>query len=297
MKLADVKMLKKVPIYQIKVTPEVAEELMGINYKNNRKIVSKKLEQYKEDMLSGRWDSSIVDPIRIEINEMTDEWVCMYSGQHRLRAIIESGVTVPIWVDLTAKESQYLNLDNGASRRDSDYIHMQHAQHITALSVPVYKTMYAYNISAGVSTILHGKNPPSRNSKVDIVNKYENELQDAVRIGLKIRTKLKGGSVKAFSFFAWAVVYLNINDCLEDYVEDFTQQYSNALPVRAAQSALVYSKGTGITEERYFGTLMYSYLRYRLCEEPKRISWQKGNEEFLQLLEQKKQKMINEEEL
>lgn len=74
-----------------KITPEIAAEYLKVNVKNYRKLQRSVMKRYAEDMKAGRWQMN-GEPIVFDNNGM------LKNGQHRLAAVILSGVTVEMTV-------------------------------------------------------------------------------------------------------------------------------------------------------------------------------------------------------
>jgi len=81
-----------------KISPEIAAEYLKVNVKNYRKLQRSVIKRYAEDMKAGRWELN-GEPIVFDNNGM------LKNGQHRLAAIIMSGVTVEIAVVRGVDES------------------------------------------------------------------------------------------------------------------------------------------------------------------------------------------------
>ena len=74
-----------------KITPAIATDYLKSNTKNYRKLSRPVVNRYAEDMRSGRWELN-GEPI------VFDESGLLKNGQHRLAAVIVSGMTVEMSV-------------------------------------------------------------------------------------------------------------------------------------------------------------------------------------------------------
>ena len=81
---------KEMKMEMVLVSPEVAQKLLE-NNKTNRRISNQIVQTYLRDMESGRWMTSST-PISIGNDGQLKD------GQHRLMAIVLSGLTIPMWV-------------------------------------------------------------------------------------------------------------------------------------------------------------------------------------------------------
>lgn len=75
----------------VDITPGLAEKMLGRNLENQRNLKEPTIVKYVADMLAGHW-------------KLTHQGIAfdsdgsLYDGQHRLTAIVRSGVTVPMIV-------------------------------------------------------------------------------------------------------------------------------------------------------------------------------------------------------
>ena len=78
----------------LNITPEIAATMLETN-RNFRKVSPGRVSMFVRDMVAGHWH---FNGETIKFNQVTNELI---DGQHRLSAIIQSGVTVPclcVWV-------------------------------------------------------------------------------------------------------------------------------------------------------------------------------------------------------
>jgi hypothetical protein len=94
------------------VTPEDAEKWLARNHDRNRKLRPGKLREYVADMKAGRW---VLSDQAISFNAAGD----LINGQHRLRAVWESGVSIQSLVLWDAPDRALYVID-GAMRRSTD---------------------------------------------------------------------------------------------------------------------------------------------------------------------------------
>ena len=111
----------------VDLNPELAEKWLGHNV-GNRNLRRQKVQQYARDMREGNWHTS-GQAIQFDWNGR------LVDGQHRLEAVIESGVTIEVLVvkglDPRAREV----IDTGAKRTASDALKFAgHTQDATLLA-------------------------------------------------------------------------------------------------------------------------------------------------------------------
>ena len=96
-----------------RVTPEVAQHWLTFNHAN-RHIVLGKLHQFQTDMERGAWLNDGA-PIRFAPNKLLD-------GQHRLTALIQVGLTLPMVVIYGLEDETQVNMDTGRGRSPVDVL-------------------------------------------------------------------------------------------------------------------------------------------------------------------------------
>lgn len=101
----------------MEITPKIAEEWLKKNIGNNRNPRTYGITAYATDMANGNWG---LTPDAIAFNEDG----ILINGQHRLNAIVKSGVTINAFVvfGFPMSKKDFLNLDNGVKRTFRDMI-------------------------------------------------------------------------------------------------------------------------------------------------------------------------------
>lgn len=93
----------------VQVTPAVAIEWLKLNFENNRSINKAAVARFAEDMKAGAWRLS-------HQGIAFDDQGRLVDGQHRLRAVIESGATVEMLIVYYKKAPPLTHLDRGTTR-------------------------------------------------------------------------------------------------------------------------------------------------------------------------------------
>jgi hypothetical protein len=95
------------------ITPKLAVDLLR-NNKSNRRLNERKILQYKNDMMEGRWFEFTGETIAISENGR------LLNGQHRLHAIAKSGVSLKFLICTNVSEDAMPFIDTGAARTATD---------------------------------------------------------------------------------------------------------------------------------------------------------------------------------
>ena len=95
------------------IRPEIAASLLE-TAENNRRLSKGTVSAYVADLLSGNWDETVGSAISIDTDGV------LRDGQHRLTAIVESGVSIHMWVCRGVSSDGIY--DNNRKRSNADQI-------------------------------------------------------------------------------------------------------------------------------------------------------------------------------
>lgn len=105
--------MNEMELQTVVMTPAFAKVLLS-NNKGNRNLRKGHIESLKNRILRGEWKLS---PQGIVVHKTSGK---LLDGQHRLSAIIEAGVPVPVVIIYTDDEGVFRVLDQGAKRSMGD---------------------------------------------------------------------------------------------------------------------------------------------------------------------------------
>jgi ribosomal 50S subunit-associated protein YjgA (DUF615 family) len=105
-------------ICRVTVTPTLAAEFLSKNVERNRPIKKDIVMMYANDMSGGRWQSDNGETIKFDTNGF------LIDGQHRLSAVLRSGVSIAMWVVTDIDHISIKTIDTGAARTVGNIMHM-----------------------------------------------------------------------------------------------------------------------------------------------------------------------------
>lgn len=149
-----------------KITPAKAEGYLNVN-KANRKLREGVAERYAHDMKTGNWTECPVPISFFEDGDVAD-------GQHRLWAIVESGVTIQFLVLRGLPREAGLNIDTGLGRSVVDNAR------ISGLDDGLSNILVAM---AGFYELGAPKRGLTNSDRVAIIDRYRDVLDWAVANG------------------------------------------------------------------------------------------------------------------
>lgn len=192
-----------VPVSSIEtITPELAEKYLATQ-KVNRKPTRHRIKDYAERMLRGEWEIS--QPI-----QFTDEGD-LFDGQHRLLAVIESGVTCDFIIMRGLPSKTRLYVDLGQARKTNQIAEIM-----------------------GIGSSLNSKLATTKAMLIGQTLKPKNKSAD--KEGLKLRT---GGARMTFSPHKTIELYLKHQEAI-DFADRLTTPAT--APVRGVVARAYYSQ-------------------------------------------------------
>lgn len=114
-KAAPPKPKSKLSVEYEEITPADAEEILEANTENNRNIKFAQVDKYARDMMAGRWEDN-GETIKIDSNGR------LIDGQHRMRAVLESGTSIHFWIARGLPPESIHTVDVGVSRKYGDQL-------------------------------------------------------------------------------------------------------------------------------------------------------------------------------
>lgn len=155
------------------VSPAEAEEMLKLNVKN-RRIRDRRVTRYARDMAAGKWKNN-GDVIRISWDGF------LIDGQHRLSAVVESGVSVVLNFVDGLDPSSFDTIDTGGPRPPSDVLGMSGVKNATKIVSVAKKLIQWENISDKTQFTFNdvGWNLITNMEQLEYVEKHEDELQFA----------------------------------------------------------------------------------------------------------------------
>lgn len=172
------------------ISPEVAEKMLAKNTRNRNKR-DKHVKSLARDMASGNWQEN-ADAIRISPSgEVVD-------GQHRLYAIIESGVTLPLFIARNVNMRAQTTIDVGAKRTFADHLKMMGESNNNVLAAAV-RALCLHNTGRGYSS--RGNFTPTITELLGVLEANPG-IRESVRVAGKKSPGLEfSNSVLAFTHY------------------------------------------------------------------------------------------------
>lgn len=170
------------------ITPDIARALLTLNT-GNRKLTPGVVERYAEDMRKGLWVFN-GDAIRQSVSGR------ILDGQHRLHAVIKSGVSITVMLITGLSEDVFATIDNGKPRKFRDII--QGEKNVTTLGavcVFIHQAKKGYQGNGGT---------PSNTGKQQILQEHP-EIRGCVEAASKLPRYLNH-PVQAYVYYVASLI-------------------------------------------------------------------------------------------
>lgn len=106
-------------IAYVEVTPDIARAWLKLHNTHNRPVSKNAVARYAADMVAGRWRHPTGEPL------IFDSYNRLQQGQHRLHAVVQSGVTITFLVVRGADPGDFAVIDTGLKRSAGNAIAMK----------------------------------------------------------------------------------------------------------------------------------------------------------------------------
>lgn len=178
-----------------RITPDMAKSMLGAN-KKNRSIRNHRVKQYAEQMSRGQWQATGESIKFAKDGTLLD-------GQHRLHAIIESGVTVEMLVVGELDLSTFKVIDSGMSRRPSDALKLMGVTNSNQKAAMV-RAYIGADAGVNLDNTHHMTGLITRTDITDFVTANEQLVNDALVAVRNVTNHCRGNSP------AWGALYMLI---------------------------------------------------------------------------------------
>ena len=157
------------------IDPEKAQEYLDQGVKN-RRVRKKLVERFAAAMSAGHWK---LTGESIKFNTKGE----MVDGQHRLRAIIESGKTIEIVVDRNVPDEAFMELDTGGTRTPGDLLQVAGYDYTNGVASAIRNIISIYEIEAGsIGPVSLAKRRIPSETLLEWAEEYGEALTESVKL-------------------------------------------------------------------------------------------------------------------
>ena len=211
------------------ITPDRAQDWLENNSKTNRNIKSKTVKRYAEEMRQGNWIET-TDTIKFDTRG------CLIDGQHRLMAIVDSKVTIPLYVATNLPEETIQYLDLGKPRSVVDVAKVQGKSYNSTHFSCARSMLFFSNVNL---------DSLPRHSLVGFVDTYIESISFAIKTPKsEISFNMKSSKVDAIVARAY------LRGANRQRLYEFKKVFSTGLPEKGEPDYAAMSLRKKITEMR-----------------------------------------------
>lgn len=261
--------MKNIILERESITPEKAARFLEKQYKGQRKLNPGTVAQYARDMASGNWNQDIIDPLMLSADGE------LMNAQHRLSAIIQSGVPIAMYIQRNVPIEAFEYVDNGKSRTVTDFLNTPNNSNVAALAKRAYATVYGkgglYLTMNGALFISHHRNKninvrPTRNEIIDYVKDNTEHLTNIVKEGSRVRFHVQTVPLTALSYGVWLIKYLNRDTCLDAFLNDICKlntETATCASLKKKFFEVKLQKGVSVKTIWFLYTFLNAYEYFR----------------------------------
>ena len=231
------------------ISPETAADLLETN-SNNRSISRGTVDAYATDMASGNWDETVGVAISIDSNGV------LRDGQHRLAAIVQSGVGIHMWVCRNVSPDGIY--DNNRKRSNCDQISIMRADLDN-----VYKSTRYIAVARAIIT-QGDRRTVTPKEIIDFTDKHKEDL-DGFFLNMPQSTvpKISLACVHLGLLLAY-IGGVSMDDILDFYDVLCSGMYTKpeAVPIIAYRNYLLMAESSAITSRADIGRCQWALKKY-----------------------------------
>lgn len=231
-------MSKKINARLARITPSLASKLLKQNSRN-RHVSQALVSKYERDMSRGDWTLN-GEPIIVGASGV------LLDGQHRLHAVVESGVTVEILLVEGVDDSAFSTIDSGAARTFAHVLGIEGEKNCTDLAGALRLLWYYRSgyVTGEAGRGMQGANSPTHK---ELLALYEREpgVNGSVEFARRSTwRKLLSPAMAAFCHYVFSEAYPDRADEFMDSLRTGEFPRRGKAPARLLRDRLIDNLGS-----------------------------------------------------
>lgn len=273
----------RIGVAVVKVTPKLATHWLQLLHENQRALRTRNLAHLKESAIAGDWVADNGATIVLDVNGT------VIDGQHRLVAVVETGVTLTMVVCWNCQENSIVTIDTGASRTLANILRFYGVLNYTGIS-GMANSILSYE-SCG-----YPDQSPSKTKAVEFAMQNQELLQECFKQGGKAYP-IVPSALAGFLYY----YYKKVN--AERAVEMFRQfkhstlVRSNAIDILKNRMVLINGSATrrrAAISQKWRVALVIKAFNAYFCEEditPSALRWSR-TEKYPRIIPKKEYQLL-----
>ena len=206
------------------ITPLLAQEWLdrgGLN----RHLDLQRVARYAAAMRRGEWQLT-GDTVKLDADGLVRD------GQHRLEAVVESGVDIQTLVVRNVAEAAFVVMDVGKVRSVADVLGMHGFKYVNGIAGAVRNLIYFEATGRLVATTVEQRALVTTVTALDYTQRHP-EVQEVMRVADAVRLVLSGG------IGLWAALLVLFGRVDKQLADDFAYKLLNGEELRRGDPILV----------------------------------------------------------
>lgn len=234
-------------IQEVKVTPELAQKWLSEVNASNRSLSHHSVKRYAADMSSGNWMRTHQNAIAFyEDGDLAD-------GQHRLAAVVRSGVTLPMMVAYGLPREASKTIDQGRARKMSD---------VLTICGALRGGKYASSTVAILNVIRRAEGYSSGVATTSEMERALTQLSDGIEFSHVALTRSRGRLMSAPTRAALCAGYYAYGP---DAVANFAEVYCTGMPASRADETVIVFRNRVLTDPSASGGAAHRDMFYKMA--------------------------------
>jgi hypothetical protein len=257
-----------ITIRSVRVTPSLASKIMEDHNKKNRKINKNNVRFLTKEIESNNWIPN-GETISFDINGNVN------NGQHRLLAIIKSGVSLDILIVTNLSLEAFKTIDTGALRSGSDVLSIEGVSNSTHIAAMV-KFIFAFKIGKYSANRHHHRTL----SNTELIDYYYELGDDKVYSSYQFYNSVRDGGSSVITPTLISGFHFLLTEIDKEKGEEFLTMLTQGInltkdsPITALRNKLIKSrvdKNYKLTNEELLKNITYAWSKYLKNEKAKSL--------------------------
>ncbi len=254
------KAVEKAPCAKlVEITPEIAASYLQCNSERQRKISRNTVEKYANDLLNGRWRTN-GGPIRFDWDGN------LIDGQHRLTAVVETGVSITEFVIWNLDPKAFETIDQGRVRSLGTVIGAGTKEATIARAIVTYET--TESVAKAISGSGNYRVTAPMVGEWYLANENLVQTIKSVYNRLRLKTEKLSMVATAVSFRAMQLKGINADRVADDLCTAFTKDATARANIFARRMPYINSKNGKDARIATAKMLLWLAEQYHADKEP-----------------------------
>ncbi|MCI1868522.1 hypothetical protein [Bifidobacterium crudilactis] len=244
-------------VQAVQLTPKMANELLARNT-HNRNVSQARVDVWTEAMKRGEWRMN-GEAIKISGDGT------ILDGQHRLYAVVKSGVTIPILIITGLPRQSQETMDTGKSRKLADVLTLRGEKN-TALLAAVVTGLARYERWGVQAAFLSTNSYPVTNGQALAWLEDHPDVHDSVNVARSVGSHASAPG-KIIGILHYRFTHINVEDG-EDFFDKLDtgagmEQGHPILALRKQLKLIHDDPMQGYNPQRVSGLIIKAWNKYR----------------------------------